>query len=64
MKGHLFECQAMHPFPCGLCTRGFSSQQGVANHQGLAHSAEERGTRFRCTLVLFFNVCLKSPMLD
>nr|CAD2163978.1 unnamed protein product [Meloidogyne enterolobii] len=49
MKGHLFECQAMHPFPCGLCTRGFSSQQGVANHQGLAHSAEERGTRFRCT---------------
>uniref|UniRef100_A0A914KJW2 C2H2-type domain-containing protein n=1 Tax=Meloidogyne incognita TaxID=6306 RepID=A0A914KJW2_MELIC len=49
MKGHLFECQAMHPFPCGLCTRGFSSQQGVANHQSLSHSAEERGTRFRCT---------------
>ncbi|CAK5115454.1 unnamed protein product [Meloidogyne enterolobii] len=49
MEGHLFECQAMHPFPCGLCTRRFSSQQGVANHQSSSHSAEERGTRFRCT---------------
>uniref|UniRef100_A0A1I8B866 C2H2-type domain-containing protein n=1 Tax=Meloidogyne hapla TaxID=6305 RepID=A0A1I8B866_MELHA len=48
MANHLFVCQAMHPYPCRLCTRCFSSPQGVANHQHV-HSAEERGTAFRCT---------------
>uniref|UniRef100_A0A915LR05 C2H2-type domain-containing protein n=1 Tax=Meloidogyne javanica TaxID=6303 RepID=A0A915LR05_MELJA len=48
MPIHLKECRAIRTFPCNLCPRFFQSQAGVNKHQGQVHSADERGTAFRC----------------
>nr|CAD2174049.1 unnamed protein product [Meloidogyne enterolobii] len=48
MPIHLKECRTIRTFPCNLCPRYFQSQAGVNKHQGQAHSADERGTAFRC----------------
>uniref|UniRef100_A0A1I8B849 C2H2-type domain-containing protein n=1 Tax=Meloidogyne hapla TaxID=6305 RepID=A0A1I8B849_MELHA len=48
MPIHLEECKAINTIPCGLCPRFFQSQAGMNRHQGQVHSADERGTDFRC----------------
>jgi len=53
MPIHLKECRTIRTFPCNLCPRYFQSQAGVNKHQGQAHSADERGTAFRCQFVFF-----------
>nr|CAD2185155.1 unnamed protein product [Meloidogyne enterolobii] len=45
---HLDCCVESKKFPCGICGRRFATQMGVSGHLSRFHTADERGTEFKC----------------
>ncbi|CAK5073081.1 unnamed protein product [Meloidogyne enterolobii] len=45
---HLECCVASKKFPCDICGRRFATQKGVSGHLSRFHTADERGTEFKC----------------
>uniref|UniRef100_A0A1I8B482 C2H2-type domain-containing protein n=1 Tax=Meloidogyne hapla TaxID=6305 RepID=A0A1I8B482_MELHA len=45
---HLILCEITKPFPCNICGKRFQTQLGLTVHESKYHTADERGTEFKC----------------